>query len=42
MTENLYPVNKKELVKGVEKIGFELKEEVRVSNTHFGLIFTKK
>lgn len=42
MTENLYPVNKKELVKNVEKIGFELKEEVRVSNTHFGLIFTKK
>ncbi len=42
MSQNLYPVNKKELIKVVEKIGFGLKEEVRLSNTHFGLIFTKK
>jgi ubiquinone/menaquinone biosynthesis C-methylase UbiE len=42
MSENLYPVQKKELIKNVEKIGFELKEEIRISNTHFGLIFTKK
>jgi len=42
LNEKLYPVKKDDLVKMISDIGFVLKEGMQLTNTHFGLIFTKK
>jgi len=42
LNTKLYPVKKDELIKKISEIGFELKDSIKISNTHFGLIFIKK
>jgi len=42
MNENLFPVKKDELIEKIKTIGFNLKEGLKLSNTHFGLIFIKQ
>lgn len=41
LNEKLYPINKDDLVKMLTDSGFKMKEGIKLSNTHFGLIFVK-
>lgn len=41
LNDRLYPVKQDELIKTVESFGFSLKEKIKLSNTHFGMIFIK-
>ena len=41
LNEKLYPVEKNELISLVTNFDFKTKENIKLSNTHFGLIFIK-
>ncbi len=42
VNDNLFPVKKDSLIEMVLKTGFTLKEGLKLSSTHFGLIFIKQ
>lgn len=42
LNDKLYPVKYEDLIKTVESFGLTLKEKVKLSNTHFAVIFIKK
>ncbi len=42
LNDKLFPVKKDSLIEMVQKTGFNLKEGLKLSSTHFGLIFIKQ
>jgi hypothetical protein len=42
LNDKLFPVKKDDLIKNISDMGFVLKENIKLSNTHFGLIFIKQ
>lgn len=42
LNDKLYPVKQEDLIKTIEPFGLALKEKIKLSNTHFGMIFIKK
>ncbi len=42
LNDKLYPIKQDDLIKTVESLGFTLKEKIKLSNTHFGIIFIKQ
>ena len=41
LNDKLYPVKQDDLIKIIESFGLTLKEKIKLSNTHFGMIFIK-
>ena len=42
LNDKLYPVKQDDLIKAIESFGFALKEKIKLSHTHFGIIFIKQ